>query len=219
MNARALRLLLEGAYICPIRYRDEFTALEDTDEQGEINDWLEKVNMRLTRLGDGGAFFMAPSFIGAREIGQVKSELLAFRDKYGPAVQMLDLIRQVNRDEIFLTPGEYVARYDLEAAVAQSSMLEGQLKSLIGVISGAAQRSTIQENLHRLLEHLTKDGYLVLVSKDTGTYQVTGKIEQLYLVLQFLDENKVIPDAEVDDQVVDPVEGDLVDAARAGSEA
>lgn len=219
MNARVLKLLLAGEYICSVRFRDEFSILEDDDEQEAVNTWLESLNMRLARLGDDGAFFMAPAYIGPKEITQVKNELLKFRDEYGPAVLLLDFIRQTDAGRVFLSPGEYIALYQLEAAVSQSTMLETQLKSLLGVISNAAQRNTNHENLRRLLDQLVKDGYAILANKDSGTYQVTGKIEQLYAVLQFLDENKVIPDAEVDDREADDAAGDLVDAAQAGDEA
>lgn len=219
MNARVLKLLLAGEYICSVRFRDEFSILEEDDEQEAVNTWLESLNMRLARLGDDGAFFMAPVYIGPKEITQVKNELLKFRDEYGPAVLLLDFIRQTDAGRVFLSPGEYIALYQLEAAVSQSTMLETQLKSLLSVISNAAQRNTNHENLRRLLDQLVKDGYAILANKDSGTYQVTGKIEQLYAVLQFLDENKVIPDAEVDDREADDAAGDLVDAAQAGDEA
>ncbi|MBX3620630.1 MAG: hypothetical protein KF891_11695 [Rhizobacter sp.] len=219
MNARVLKLLLAGEYICSVRYRDEFSILEDDDEQESVNTWLASLNTRLARLGEDGAFFMAPAYIGPKEITQVKNELLKFRDEYGPAVLLLDFIRQTDAGRVFLSPGEYIALYQLEAAVSQSTMLETQLKSLLGVISNAAQRNTNHENLRRLLDQLVKDGYAILANKDSGTYQVTGKIEQLYAVLQFLDENKVIPDAEVDDREAEDATGDLVDAAQAGDEA
>jgi hypothetical protein len=219
MSPRVLKLLLEGAYICSIRYPDEFSLLQDEDEQEKVSDWLEKLNMRLARLGDDGAFFMAPSYIGQKDITQVKGELVKFRDEYGPAVLFLDFIRQTDTSRVYLSPGEYIALYDLDATVSQSTMLETQLKSLQNVISGASLRHTNYENLRRLLEHLAKDGYVVLANKDSGTYQVTGKVEQLYAVLQFLDENKVIPDAEVNDREADDAEGDLVDAAQAADEA
>jgi hypothetical protein len=215
MNSRVLKLLLAGEYICSIRYRDEFSILEDADEQESVNTWLESLNMRLARLGEDGAFFMAPAYIGVKEITQVKNELLKFRDEYGPAVQLLDFIRQTDAGSVFLSPGEYIALYQLEAAVSQSTMMETQLKSLLSVISNASQRNTNHENLRRLLDQLVKDGYAILVNKDSGTYQVTGKIEQLYAVLQFLEENKVIPDSEVDDSEAEEAGGDLVDAAQA----
>ena len=214
MNLRIAQLLLAGEYICPIRYPVEHEILLDSEEQEEVGQWLSKINMRLARVGKEGAFFMAPSVISAREITQVKGELVKFRDEYGPAVQLLDFIRQTDAGAIGLSPGEYLSLYQLESAVAQSTMLESQLKGLIDVISNAAQRNTNHQNLRRLLEHLSKDGYVHLVNKDTSTYQVTGKIDQLYAVLQFLDENKVIPQSEVDDQEGEDEKPDLMDEAR-----
>lgn len=218
MNAAVLKLLLAGEYICSIRYRDEYAILEDDEEQEAVTNWLSPLNMRLARLGDSGAFFMAPSYIGQKDITQVKNELLKFRDEYGPAVLLLDFIRQTDVGRFTMSPGEHIALYELERAVSHSTMLETQLKGLLSVISNAAQRNTNHENLRRLLEQLVKDGYAVLVNKDSGTYQITGKIEQLYAVLQFLDENKVIPDAEVDDREAEDAP-DLVDVAQSDNGA
>jgi len=217
MNPRVLKLLLAGEYICPVRYRMEFESLGDISEREEVDAWLLSLGMRLARLGDEGAFFLAHDHIGQKEITQVKNELLKFRDEYGPAVLLLDFIRQADAGRVQLSPGEYIVLYQLEAAVSQSSMLETQLKGLLGVITNAAMRNTNHENLRRLLDHLARDGYVVLANKDTGAYQVTGKIEQLYAVLQFLDESKVVPDTEVDDR--EEVQEDLVDSANAGEGA
>lgn len=217
MNARVLKLLLAGEYICPVRYRMEYELLGDTSEREEVDAWLLSLGMRLARLGDEGAFFLAHDHIGQKEIIQVKNELLKFRDEYGPAVLLLDFIRQADAGRVQLSPGEYIVLYQLEAAVSQSSMLETQLKALLGVITNAAMRNTNHENLRRLLEHLAREGYVLLANKDTGAYQVTGKIEQLYAVLQFLDESKVVPDTEVDDR--EEVQDDLVDSADAGEGA
>ena len=199
MNAGVLRLLWAGEYICPVRYPLEYEILSDATEQEEVGAWLLHANLRLARLGEEGAFFMAPDVIGAADITRIKGEFAKFRDTYGPAVLLLDFIRQSDVGARLLVPGEYIVLYELEKAVSQSSVLETQLKSLLGVISNAAQRNSNHENLRRLLEHLMRDGYVVMANKDTGAYQVTGKIDQLYAVLQFLDENKVVPDQEVDD--------------------
>lgn len=212
MNTKALKLLLAGEYICPVRYRLEFELLEDSAEREEVDTWLMALGMRLARIEDEGAFFLSFDHIGQKEITQVKNELLKFRDEYGPAVLLLDFIRQTDLSRVQLSPGEYIALYELEATVSQSSTLEVALKGLLGYITNAAMRNTNHENLRKLLDHLAKDGYMMLANKDSGTYQVTGKIEQLYAVLQFLDDNKVIPDTEVDDR--SDVEDDLVDQAQ-----
>lgn len=209
MNAAVTRLLLAGSYICQYRYPTEYQQLEELQAYEEINDWLGTLNLRLARLSEEGAFFAAPLFIGQSEINTVKNELLKFRDVYGPAVLMLDLLRQADSSNIFLRPGEFIHLYQLEDALTASNLLQTQLKGILAVISNASMRSTNYENLRRLMEHLVKDEYLHLVAKDTGGYQVTGKIEQLYAALRFLDENKVIPDEEVDDLEDLDAEGDL----------
>jgi predicted transcriptional regulator len=212
VNQHLLKLLLSGEYICPVTHGNEYLLLLDEEEKEAVDDWLLKLGMRVARVSDEGAFFLAHDYVGQKEVTQLKSELLNFRDMYGPAVLMLDLIRQAEGGRIQLSPGEFIMLYKLEEAVAQSSMLETQLKGLLGVITNAAMRNSNHENLRKLLEHLARDGYVKLTNKDQGSYQVTGKIEQLYAVLQFLDENKVVSDAEVDDREV--VQDDLVDQAH-----
>ena len=216
MNAGVLKLLLAGEYICSVRYRNEHELLEDPLEQQEVQAWLLAVNMRLARLGDEGAFFMAPDVIGSADIARIRNELRDFRDTYGPAVLLLDFIRQSDVGGRLLVPGEYIVLHELEGAVSQSSVLETQLKSLVSVISSAAMRNSNHENLRRLLEHLQRDGYVNLANKENSAYQVTGKIDQLYAVLQFLDQNKVVPDQEVDD-LDDASQGDLLRQGEEGA--
>lgn len=216
MSPQLLKLLLEGQYICPYRFSAEYAQLCDTAEREAVEDWLKPLKMRLSRLSEEGAFFVSNDFLGPKQITQVKGELLMFRDVYGPAVLLLDFIRQAKGGSALLSPGEVISLWELEGEVSQSTTLEAQLKQFVNVIHNAALRNTNHENLRRLMDHLVKDGYLMLASKETGAYRVTGKIEQLYAVLNYLDENKVIPDTEVDDR--DEVEDDLVDQAGAAPE-
>lgn len=216
MNKSITKLLLAGEYICPFRYPADFESLQEEAIFEEIDTWLAGLDRRIARLGTDGAFFMAPSMITVEDQRQLKSEFQQFRDVYGPAVLMLDMIRQTDSLNITLAPGEFIPLYDLEQAVVNSSTLEMQLKSKLLVIDNGSQRNTVRENLRRLMEHLVKDGYLMLASKETGTYRVTGKIDQLYAVLQYLSANTVIPEVEVDDQ--EGSEADLVDVAQGAKE-
>lgn len=211
MNAKVLHLLLAGEYICDYAHRTEWEILQDVTQQDEIKAWLLPLGMRLARLGDEGAFFMAYDNLGPKEITRVKGEFAKFRDEYGPAVLFLDFVRQADTSRSQLAPGELIILHVLEAAVNQSSTLESQLKGLLGVIAHGNPRNSNHENLRRLLDHLASDGYAILSNREQGSYRITGKIDQLYAALQFLDENKVIPDSEVDDSEEDTE--DLVDEA------
>ena len=211
MNAQCTRLLLTGEYICKFRFPAEYEILQIEEEQEYVDSWLSGLNMRLARLNVDGAFFMSPLVVTSDDQARLRKELLDFRDVYGPAVVMLDLIRQADSLGLTLSPGEYIPLYELEQAVVNSGTLEMLLRSKLAVIHEGNARNTVRENLRRLLMHLAKDGYVFLASKETETYRVTGKVEQLYAVLQFLSENKVIPDTDVDE--TDLEEPDLMDLA------
>lgn len=212
MTPYLLRQLLGGKYICPVTYPNEFNVLKDEKEREKVDAWLRALNMRLARLGEEGAFFMAPAFIGPEETKKIRTEMKRFRDEYGPAVRLLEFIRQTDIDHRMLSPGEIIILHELERIISGSTTLIIQFKSLYPIINGASLQKSIHENLRQLLEHLEKDGYVVLRSKDTGRYQVTGKIEQLYIVLQFLNENKVIDDTEIHDMEEDvKKQEDLID--------
>lgn len=199
MSAHLNKLLLAGEYVCNVRYPAEFASMQDTETCTKVTEFLGQMDMRLARIGAEGAFFMAPNFIGLKDQAQIKSDVAKFRDVYGPQVLMIEYIRSCSGGALTLVPGEFIAMWDLEEAVSTSTMMAAKLRSLVSVIHKAATRNGDRENLQRLIDHLVKDGYLVLSSKEQSSYQVTGKIDQLHAVLAFLDENKLIADQEIDD--------------------
>ena len=202
MSPDLLQLLMAGEYLCPVRYPDEFNALNNSADQVEnVNQWLTDIDMRLARIGDDGAFFMAPAKYTDRITTRIKAELRDFRDVYGPAVRMLDFIRQTKSENALCSPGERIQLVELETLVNGSTTLSAQLRALLDVIHSGNPRVSDRENLQRLMEHLAKDVYVILVDKGSDTYQVTGKVEQLYAALSFLDDNKVIEERDVDDQL------------------
>jgi hypothetical protein len=202
MNPQTLQLLLAGEYICEYRYQDAHRSLDSVNEREAVNGWLRGLGMRLARVGESGAWFMAPEVVSEKVQGKLRAELREFRDTYGPALLMLDFIRQVNGEHALCSPGERIQLVTLESQVATSTTLAAQLRDLVqNTILAASARFTDRENLRKLMDHLARDGYVVLASRETETYQVTGKVEQLYSVLTFLDENKVIEDQDVHDQL------------------
>lgn len=208
MNPSTLQLLLAGEYICEYTHADAFRALESEEERDAADAWLRKLGMRLARIGEAGAWFMAPELVTDKVATKLRGELREFRDTYGPALLMLDFIRQSNGERALCAPGERIQLVALETQVSTSTTLAAQLRDLVlGTILGGSQRYSDRENLRKLMEHLAKDGYTVLADRATETWQITGKVEQLYAVLTFLDENKVIAEEDVQDQLELPDEG------------
>ena len=202
MNPNTLHLLLAGEYICEIRYPDAFRGLDSVEDREATDAWLRKIGMRLARVGEAGAWFMAPELVTEKVAAKLRAELREFRDTYGPALLMLDFIRQSNGENALCSPGERIQLVTLETQVSASTTLAAQLRELVqNTVLSASMRFSDRENLRKLMEHLAKDGYVILADKATETYQITGKVEQLYAVLTFLDENKAIDEQDVQDQL------------------
>ena len=210
MQAPVLNKLLAGEFICPIAFNQEYEQLQDDGFRSKVEVWLGSLNMRLARLGEDGAFFMAPAQLQSTQLTRVKDELLRFRDVYGPWIRMLNLIRQA-KEGFDCVVGDYVQLAELETAINESSTLESQLRNLHGVISNVAARNSNRDFLKRLLEHLKSDGLLVMVNPQTETYRVTGKIDQVHAVLEFIAEHEAVITPPVDDQ---PQESESLDLLR-----
>ena len=205
MKAQVRLALLEGRYICPVAYPQEYDFLNEQSEQQEAVDaWLAEIDMRLARVGADGAFFMAPRKIESRDIGRIRDDFTKFRDVYGPAVRMMDVIRN-GKEEFSFEPGEFVQLAELEIAVNGSTTLEGQLRSF--EIVGASKRHSNRELLKKLLENLAKDGYLRLVDASKELYRTTGKVGQLAAALEFMAERQGLAATETETELDQP--GDL----------
>lgn len=209
------RKLIDGRYICPVSAPDEFEILSDKEVQARADAWLGEIELRLARLGSDGAFFAAPLTLSLGDTLRVRDEYARFRDVYGPAAQMLNLIRHA-KDNFECRAGDVIQLAELMSNVTESATMEAQLRNLQGVISGTSARLKNREFIQKLLEHLRSDGYLVLSNAQTETYTVTGKIEQLVLATQFMAENEGIVGAEEDER--DQEGGGLFDGEQPAEE-
>jgi len=188
MKAQTYRALLDGNYICPVAFKREYEFLTEPGNDAAADKWLGDIDMRLARLGTDGAFFMSQTLPSADDTARIRDDFQRYRDVYGPAHRMMQIIR-CGKDEFTLTPGEYVQLAELNQAINESPTLESQLRALQTVIRDGGAKFNNRELLSRLLDHLKRDGYLVLVNANTDMYQTTGKVDQLKNVLTFLAEN------------------------------
>ena len=201
MRSQTLRSLLDGQYLCAFAFPNEFAFLSDESDAVWVNQWLSALDMRLARVCDDGAFFMSPMEMQPSDTARIRDEFLRFRDNYGPFVRMLQMIRSA-KDDFTLQPGEYLQHAELVQSINENASFSDQLRALIGTIRDTEARYTNAELVKRLLAHLRKDGYLVLVNEATEMYRSTGKITQLTQVLTFLAENTEIGTGETSDTEV-----------------
>jgi hypothetical protein len=91
----------------------------------------------------------------------------------------------------------------MEELIIESASLENQLKNLAPVIKGFNVRNSIRENFKRVMEQLREDGYVTLFNPQADVYKITGKIEYLYSVIEYISENEAVQTERVDDELAE----------------
>lgn len=209
-----LRLLTQGLFVCPIAYESEYLWLSDSENRAKVDQWLGNINMRLARTHDDGAFFTAPLTLQSSDIARVRDSLKQFRDTYGPMVRMFNLVRE-SKPDFGCASGDFVQLAEIEHAVNESPILEGQLRSLIAIISKTSQRFSNREVLKRMLETMREAGFLVLANAQNETYRVTGKIDHLHAVLEFvIEQAPIVAQTPLDEASQQSASADLVEESR-----
>lgn len=112
-------------------------------------------------------------------------------------------VMQALRQDQFLAPGSIIEANPLMAAIDENPNLRSELQALAGLGKGPTGDGTLRGTLERLLKKLRDEGYLVLANPEREIYEVTGKIEYLQEVVDFLMAHQSIPD-----EVEEETEGD-----------
>jgi hypothetical protein len=223
MKPETLNTLLAGHFVCQYAFPDAYEDLSDPGEPEEVDKWLQRIGRRLSRLGADGAFFAAPLQVHTNEqVNKVKADLARFRDVYGLLVETLNLVR-LAKEGFRGVPGEYVQLADILIKVNEDTTLVSRLRELR--IPGADSRLSNNELLRKMLERLRSDGYLIVSNPSTETYQITGKVDHLHAVMQYLVENvpeltdNALADTDLAEENASDAQSDLLRPPRSDLEA
>ena len=59
MFEQIIHALLAGQFICEFRSPALYEFLQDADQRVRVNQWVEAIGYRLSRLGEQGAYFLS----------------------------------------------------------------------------------------------------------------------------------------------------------------
>jgi hypothetical protein len=199
-----LTLLLAGEFICNVRYQDAWRFLEDEARRDEVDAFLVKLGRRLARTRQGGAWFAAYQQIGAEERRAIRDGFAEIKHNLRLLVGFFVHVMQALRQDQFLAPGSLVEANRLMATIDQNPSLRSELQALAGLGRGPTGDGTLRGTLDRLLRKLRDEGYLGLANPEREIYAVTGKIEYLQEVVDFLMAHQAIPDELEEETDADP---------------
>jgi hypothetical protein len=199
MFEQTVTLLLSGEFICNVRYPDAWRFLEDESQRKDVDAYLGRLGRRLASTRQGGAWFAAYQQIGADERKAMRETFADIKHNLRLLVGFFVHVMQALRQDQFLAPGSIIEANRLMAAIDDNPNLRGELQTLAGLGKGPVGDGTLRGTLDRLLKKLRDDGYLTLANPEREIYEVTGKIEYLQEVVDFLMAHQSIPD-EVEEE-------------------
>jgi hypothetical protein len=186
MFEQTLTLLLAGEFICAIRYPDAWRFLDDEGQRAEAEAFLARLGRRLARTHQGGAWFAAYTQVGTEERRAIREGFADIKYKLRPLVNFLVFVMQAQRQDHFLAPGSLIEANRLMLAIDDNPNLRVEIQAIAAQGKGTWADPTLRGILERLLKRLQDDGYLVLANPEREIYEVTGKIEYLQEVVDFL---------------------------------
>lgn len=199
----ALRLLAQGAFVCPHRYADAFDALNAPGGREAAGTWLEAIGYKLCQLEEGAAFFMGYGQLDVDSRKDVREVMRNLRSRLDPVVRYLETIRQAQAGSATLQPGDPISQSSVVEAVRNSVVLERRLDAMKDVHGTRTDEKAV-DRIDRILRLLKDAGYLHLGDENLRVYTVTGKITYFYQLMQFIGTHMpVINEPGVDDALDD----------------
>lgn len=184
----ALKKLAEGVFICSVQYPEEYEALEQTENRQTAEKWLGEIGYRLARLSEEGAFFMAHSIVTLEMRNALRDEMKAARSKLEPIVAFFETLRESQKSNPHIHPGDMIWETEVSEAVRTSAILSRRMSEM-REINNVKITDPLADRVRKMLNQMANEGYLVETNHLQRGYKVTGKVEYLYQLLAFIAEN------------------------------
>lgn len=194
MFEKVLPLLLRGEFICHVSYPEAYEYLSHSKHAQDAQDYLAKIGLNLQQTEQKSAFYVVYQQLDETNRKATKDEFTLIKQQLRPLVQFMALLLRVTNNEEVLTTGATLKKHELMAKIDANHDLALQLTDIANQFSQLDK--TTSGRLDKLLKQLEKNHYLVLSNPEREIYQLTGKIEYLQQVIDYLMEHEGIVEVE-----------------------
>lgn len=195
MFEQVVQSLLTGEFICPVSSHEGFSFLNAQDNQHAVNDYLGKIGLHLAETRHGGAYFAAHNVTGGHDHKTAKEVFTDIKQTLRPVVSFLDMVMRAMQSDDFLAVGTPIEVNKLMAAIDANPSFRNDLQTLATQLKVQAD-GTDRTRLEKVLKSFRDKGYLLFSNPEREIYQITGKIEFIQEVIEFLMEHDAIHDEE-----------------------
>lgn len=198
MFEKVVPLLLRGEFICQVSYPEAYEYLSHDKHAQNAQGYLAKIGLNLQQTEQKSAFYVVYQQLDEAKRKATKDEFTLIKQQLRPLVQFMALLLRATNNEEILAAGAIIKKHELMAKIDDNHDLSLQLTDIANQFSQLDK--TTSGRLDKLLKQLEKNHYLVLSNAEREIYQLTGKIEYLQQVIDYLMEYEGIIEVESEEQ-------------------
>lgn len=179
--------LIQGQFICANTDAPSFERLRDDPcFREEISNWLEEAGFQLNKTSSESAFFSGIKRAVPREHAtEIVAQFRKACEANAFAMAFMDAARASMDRGVEFKAGELLRSAEIYQAISAS---ESHLAKLRKLWLRLNKKSHVHDHkkLTDALDSLAASGYLLLESKELGTYRVCGKIEHMFDLAEYV---------------------------------
>ena len=152
MFEQIIHALLAGQFICEFRHPGLYESLHDEEQRARVNQWVEAIGYRLSRLGEQGAYFMSYGNVDADKRAGIRKQFKDIKSEQWPRMQFLMTAQHALENDLLLTPGSLIELPNLVDRISNSPKLTDDFRTVLPYLVGARVSPSLHDNLKRTLE-------------------------------------------------------------------
>ncbi|MCG9554477.1 hypothetical protein L1D16_03090 [Vibrio sp. Isolate31] len=192
--SQVLESLLSGCFICPATDREAYKTLKEDRTRREINQALTFMGRELQCTSRTSAYYVTYKNIDDHNRRQVTALMSNVHGIIRPVVKFVATVSEAAQVEAVMVGGDELNVPVLSAQIQSSPSLMEKLDSIYRLpkVSRKKVRDSAADKLNVVVEFLVKEGVAHLVNKERQLYVMTGKLDFVYEVLDFIDTHEKI---------------------------
>jgi len=194
MNIRTiLEELMKGKFICPITNKTAFTYLSSSRGFELVNAAIAPFERELIQLPGNSAFHLvATNLENKSDKISIRKHFEECRDIIEPVVSFMVLISRVKPKVGILTPGLIVRYPEFLSAITDNEHHLQQMNNLMTLKLFKTAKQGTDDKLKAIFKGMVDIELIVEMNTADLTYQVSGKIDYFYSVMQFIADHESI---------------------------
>lgn len=187
---RISRDLASGKVICSYSFPEGFDMMSDPDGIQAVEEALSPLGLRIAITSSKKAFFAAEESSAEAE-RHLRASIQSLLSEARRIADVAEFLLNVYPDGQRMHIGQVLESSNILEIVNGSNALEDMLANLTAGFNMTS--NTTAKRVSNLLRRLSDDGYLKVVNQSREIYQVTGRTERAWDVIENI--LQMVPDA------------------------